>query len=76
MLSQVLAPVQARLVQAAGQVFDHAGQVGPIHGLPDAVFLLPHGRRLRALDSMLKQESRERGLHDRFLVVECKNKAL
>ena len=50
----VLAPTQTGLVQAAGQVRHHGGEIGPAQGLPNTVFFFAHGRIARALDGMLK----------------------
>ena len=50
----VLPPAQTGLVQAAGQVRHHGGEIGPAQGLPNTVFFFAHGRIARALDGMLK----------------------
>ena len=50
----VLPPTQTGLVQTAGQVRHHGGEIGPAQGLPDAVFFFAHSRIARALGGMLK----------------------
>ena len=50
---QMIAPRETHLVQAAGQLLHHGGQVGPGQGLPNAIFFLAHGRRGGPLLGML-----------------------
>jgi hypothetical protein len=64
---QMLAALQAQLVQAAGQMAHLVGHLLPSGRLPDAVFLLTHGSGLGPLGRMLQQQPGERCPH----VVSC-----
>ena len=59
----VFAALQAGLVQAAGHRFHQLRHRGPGGGLPDAVFLLAHGRRGGAAFRVFQQEPGESRLH-------------
>lgn len=61
---QVLAALQARLVQTAGHGPDQAGQIRPAGGLPNAIFFLAQCGRCGALGSMLEHQTGKRCLHD------------
>ncbi|MDT4856879.1 hypothetical protein FQZ97_912820 [compost metagenome] len=59
----VFAALQAGLMQPAGQGLDQPGHVAPAGGLPDAVFLLAHRRRVGAALGVVQQQLGERRLH-------------
>ena len=62
---QVLAALQACLVQAASHRLHQLRQGSPRGGLPNAIFLFTQGGRTRALGSVLEHQSGKRCLHDR-----------
>ncbi len=68
---QVLALAQSGGGQATGNLLHQRGQVAPGQRLPDAVFLLAQGRRIRALRGMVQHQSREGGLHREVSVGPC-----
>jgi hypothetical protein len=59
----MLVALQPGLVQPCGEVFDLLRELGPAGGLPDAVFLLAHGRGLGALGRMAQQQLGKGGEH-------------